>query len=160
MKSNPVGPAHPAPKRKRVAALKMLVALYGAPLAWVAQMSLSEPLAAQACYPGSRPLLTPAWAPLQMVLAAVSGAALLVALASAFVAWSVWRATSDEADEGKEGASKGGGEERSMGKTVDSGAGRTRFLAVLGLMSGGLFVAAVLFTALAVLLIAPCAGTV
>jgi hypothetical protein len=125
--------------RRRVGPLRLLVALYGAPLAWVAQMSLSEPLAAQACYPGGRPLSSPAWPPLQTTLALISGACLVAALASALVAWSVWRAVRDERV---------------------AGDGRPRFLAVLGLMSAGLFVAAVLFTALAVVLIAPCAGTV
>lgn len=122
--------------RRRPSALKLLVALFGAPLAWVAQMGLSEPLAAQVCYPGSQPLSMPAWPSLQTALALVSGACLLAALASALAAWSVWRTT------------RGQGE----------GDGRARFLAVLGLMSAGLFVAAVLFTALAVVLIAPCAG--
>jgi hypothetical protein len=142
-----------------VPGLKLLAAIFGAPLAWMAQMSLSEPLAAQVCFPGSRPLTVPAWPSLQMALLAISGACLLAALASALAAWSVWRSTRGEVADGDDiGRDDGDGKGLAMGKTADSGVGRTGFLAVLGLMSSGLFVSAVLFTALAALLVAPCAG--
>jgi hypothetical protein len=185
------GPVDPAPGRGQVSGLRLLVANGGAPLAWLAQMSLSEPLAAQVCFPGNRPLTVPSWPSLQMALLAISGACLLAALASTLTAWSAWRATRNEAkagpggegDEEKKGRERMAGNEsgkktegpamdkgtgndgdqrggngQTMDRTADRGVGRTRFLALLGLMSSGLFVLAILFTALAALLVAPCAG--
>lgn len=138
--------AHPAPARRRVPGLRVLAGIAGAPLAWVAQMSLSEPLAAQTCYPGTHPLALPMLPSLRLLLAAISIACLLAALACGAQAWSDWRAVRAEQPPEKPEAA------------VDTGAGRTRFLALLGLMSSALFAAAILFTALAALLIAPCGG--
>ncbi|MDE2366733.1 MAG: hypothetical protein KGM95_07360, partial [Betaproteobacteria bacterium] len=49
---------HPS---SRHPAARTLVGLFGAPAAWVIQVSLSEPLAAYACYPHQAPLSAPLW---------------------------------------------------------------------------------------------------
>jgi hypothetical protein len=140
------GPSHPAPARGRVSGLRITAGIAGAPLAWLAQMSLSEPLAAQSCYPGNHPLAVPMLPSLRLMLAAISVACLLAALACGALAWRDWRATRAEQ------------KPQPTDEAVDTGVGGTRFLAMLGLMSSGLFAAAILFTALAALLIVPCGG--
>ena len=140
------GPAHPAPVRGQVHGLRLLVGLCGAPLAWVAQMSLSEPLSAQACYPASRPLASPALTSAHALLWAISGVCLLAGCASALVAWRAWRGTRHEATSNWRNA-------------VHRGSGRTRFLALLGVMSSAMFVAAILFSTLGATLIDACGST-
>lgn len=140
------GPAHPAPARGQVHGLRLLVGLCGAPLAWMAQMSLSEPLSAQACYPASRPLAAPAWPSAHALLWAISAVCLLAACASALVAWRAWRGTRHESTSNWHDA-------------VHSGSGRTRFLALLGVMSSAMFVAAILFSTLGATLIDACGST-
>ncbi|WAK02633.1 hypothetical protein [Methylobacter sp. YRD-M1] len=120
----------------RASALRLLTALFGAPAAWIAQLSLSEPLAAHACYPYQMPLPEPLWQELPATLAMISGVCLAIALLSGFMAWTLCQRTraplQDERDD------------------------RTRFLAKLSAMSSFIFTMAVLFTACAVLLVSPC----
>ena len=139
--------AHPAPQRHALAAWRLLAGMFGAPLAWLAQMSLSEPLAAQSCYPHVRPLpmpQLPAWLPpLQVILALVSAAALVTALACGLLAWSAMRQTHAQS-------------EGSAGATVEHGGGRAGFLATLAFMTSLMFIAAIVITGLAVVLVSPC----
>lgn len=138
--------AHPAGARGRIGAWRMLTSLFGAPLAWMAQMSLSEPLAAQSCYPHAAPLLRPALPHLQLLLAAVTVGALGVGAACILLAWStLQRARSQDGPDSSEG-----------GAAVETGDGRSRFLAVTGFMSSVLFLCAILITGLAVLIVSPC----
>jgi uncharacterized iron-regulated membrane protein len=120
----------------RVSALRLLAALFGAPAAWIAQLSLSEPLAAQACYPYQMPLPEPVWQGLPATLALISGACLAMALLSSFMAWTLCRQT--------------------RAPLLEERDDRTRFLAKLSAMSSFIFTMAVLFTACAVLLVSPC----
>jgi uncharacterized iron-regulated membrane protein len=120
----------------RISALRLLTALFGAPAAWVAQLSLSEPLAAHACYPYQMPLPEPVWQGLPATLAVISGACLAIALLSGFMAWTLCR--------------------RTRAPLLEERDGRTRFLSKLGAMSSFIFTMAVLFTACAVLLVPPC----
>nr|WP_228778835.1 hypothetical protein [Methylobacter sp. BlB1] len=114
----------------------LLTALFGAPIAWVAQLSLSEPLAAQACYPYQMPLPEPVWQGLLATLALISGACLAIALLSGFMAWTLCRQT--------------------RAPLLEERDDRAQFLAKLGAMSSFIFTMAVLFTACAVLLVSPC----
>lgn len=120
----------------RAGALRLTVALFGAPATWVAQLSLSEPLAAHACYPYQVPLPEPAWQGLPIVLTAISAACLVVALLSGRVAWRLYR--------------------RTRAPLLKERDGRVRFLAKLGVLSSFIFTMAVLFTACSVLLVSPC----
>ena len=61
--------------------IRTLIALFGAPIAWVIQMSLSEPIAAYACYPHQAPLPAPLWVELSVILGAIG----LVCLGGRFV---------------------------------------------------------------------------
>lgn len=138
--------AHPAPQRSKLHWLQLSIALFGAPLAWLLQMSLSEPLAAQACYPAAVPLTLPVLASLPLLLKCISAACLLLALGGFWCAWRAWQATRSEADSPR------------ADDAADTGHGRTRFLALLATLCSGLFVTAILFTALGLLLSQSCAS--
>ncbi len=133
--------------RSSVSTLRTLLALFGAPLFWVAQMSLSEPLAAYACYPHQVPLPAPLWADLSLILAMISLICLAGGLLSGYVAWNLWRQASHRP--GVTGAGE---------QALDVDGGQTRFLARLGTMSSFVFIVAILFTACAVLLVPPCSA--
>ncbi|WP_027158977.1 hypothetical protein [Methylobacter luteus] len=120
----------------RVSAPRLLVALFGAPAAWIAQLSLSEPLAAHACFPQQAPLPEPLWQGLPIMLVVISGVCLAVALLSGFMAWTLCRQT--------------------HAPLLEERDDRTQFLAKLSAMSSFIFTMAVLFTACAVLLVSPC----
>lgn len=115
------------------------IGLFGAPVAWIVQVFLSEPLAAHGCYPYQAPLSAPIWEGLPAMLGAISIACLAVALLSGFVAWGLWR------------QSEGG-------SVIEAGKGRNRFLAKLSLMSSFIFIIAVIFNICAVLLVPPCSS--
>lgn len=122
------------PSRNRVGGMRTAIGLFGAPIAWLAQFSLSEPLAAQACYPNQTPLSAPVWGSLTAMLAAISLACFAAALVSGFIAWRSWRQAEGKA----------------------AGENRNRFLAKLSLMSSFIFIVAVIFNSFAVLLVSPC----
>ncbi|MFZ2169710.1 MAG: hypothetical protein WAW61_08750 [Methylococcaceae bacterium] len=135
----------PAPRRGQVSAIRIGLGLFGAPVAWLTQFSLSEPLAAHACYPYQTPLSAPIWEGLPVILAAISIACLAVALLSGFVAWTSWRQS--ERKPVGEGVS-----------VIEAGEGRNRFLVKLSLMSSFIFTTAIIFNIFAVLLVPPCSS--
>lgn len=124
----------------RVSALRLLAALFGAPAAWVAQLSWSEPLAANACYPYQSPLPAPLWPELSVILALISAACLIIGLVSGYIAWSLCRQTHARLLSGEDNDD------------------RSRFLAKLGILSSFIFTMAILFTSCAVLLVSPCSS--
>ena len=135
-----------APPAGKVHWLQLSIALCAAPLAWLLQMSLSEPLAAQACYPATVPLTLPILASLPLVLKCISAACLLFALGGFWCAWRAWQATRSEADSPR------------ADDAADTGHGRSRFMALLAMLCSGLFVVAIVFTGLGLLLSQSCAS--
>jgi hypothetical protein len=136
-------PSHPAPQRHRLSRLRMAITLIGAPAAWVALMSVNFIAASYSCYPHRIPLDHPLWPQATVWLNLFSLLCLALGLISGHLAWRNWRATRYET----------GGEKN---HAVTIGEGRTRFLALLGLMSSSLFIAAILFTLCAIWLVSPC----
>lgn len=119
------------------------VGLFGAPLAWIAQVSLSEPLAAHACYPYQTPLSEPIWIELPAILAAIGIVCLTAALLSGFRVWNLWRRSGVKPD----------GESKPM---QSGNEGRDRFLLSLAAMSSFLFTLAIVFNLCALWLVPPC----
>jgi hypothetical protein len=135
--------APPADRPDRFGAVRILLGLAGAPAAWTAQIALSEPLTAYACYPYRMPLSAPLWAELPWLLAAIHAACIGLALFSGCVGWSMRRQTARRPAEA--GGSPSGSNED-----------RNRFLAMLALMSSFIFITAVIFNACALLLVPLC----
>jgi uncharacterized iron-regulated membrane protein len=125
--------------------LRLLLGLFGAPVVWTLQIALSEPLAARACYPNQAPLPEPSWEGWSVVIPAVSLACLAFALLSGWAALTFWRRQAPEPMAGRDESGR-------MRR------GRIRFLSRLGLMSSGLFIVAVVFNTLAVLLVPLCSS--
>jgi hypothetical protein len=119
---------HPSPHRRHIAGWRIAAGLAGAPAAWIAIMSLSL------IWPGCSGRLPLGWAGI---------AAVIIAAACGGLACDAWRRIRAEA---------AGGEAR----TLDIGEGRARFLAMLGMLSSGLFGLASLYSALAAFLVSSC----
>ncbi|MGR8981704.1 MAG: hypothetical protein ACU84H_16670 [Gammaproteobacteria bacterium] len=78
-------------RQKQLGTLRILVGLFGAPAAWLLQLTISESVAAHACYPYRAPLPEPIWGQLLVFLDVIALACLLAALLSGLVAWNSWR---------------------------------------------------------------------
>jgi hypothetical protein len=135
--------AHPAPAEHRVALAALWFGLFGAPTIWSIQLMLNYSLVAHACYPASEPLSAPVFGGLRGTVIAASVVALAVALGAAATAWRSWRATRQE---------HRGGEEA----LLEVGEGRTRFMALAGLLVSGLFILGVIMNAIPLFIIQPC----
>jgi hypothetical protein len=123
----------------------MLFGLFGAAAAWVLQTEIGETLAAQACFPHRSALAAPQWSWLMSALDALSIVALLIGVAGVWVAWRGWRTTRT-------------GRPAPASPVSDTSAGRTRFLAMAGLILSLLFLVGLVATGLAVLLVSPCSA--
>ncbi len=139
------GQPHPSPHRARVRGWSLWFAIVGAPLAWVMQLTVNSVLAGNACYPHDVPLAQPAWPDLLWLSGAVEVVALLVCVAAGATAWRNWRRSSAEVP--------GGARE-----LVASGDGRTRFMAMVGMLCSGLFLVATTIAFGFMGTVPPCAG--
>ncbi len=121
-------PVGPAPETRSPRFLLLLFGVSVPPLFWLGQMMLSYGLTAQACFPGAHPVsAAPIWLCARLVRFARIGRA--ACAARWVVSWRIWSAAPR---------------------------GRTRFLALWGLMSSLWFLAAILFNTAASLLVPPC----
>lgn len=136
---------HPAPHRDRVALAELAFALAAPPLAWAIQLVVGYGVASHVCFSGSAPNVSAsfAWGRAIPLLLAVELVASLIAVSGAAVALRLWRATREEVE--------GGAEEM-----VEAGKGRTRFLALWGLMTSVGFLGAIMFSLIGLLVVPLC----
>ncbi|MEO7336514.1 MAG: hypothetical protein ABIV63_08030 [Caldimonas sp.] len=134
---------HPAPHRGRVGAFALWFPILAGPLVWSLQLFATFSLTAHACYPHDVPLDVPSWSGTRPVMTALVSAALLVAVASGWTAWRCFRSTREE----KPGPAH---------RVLEGGDGRTRFIAVVGLMTSALFAVAVAFAAIDLVVLSGC----
>jgi hypothetical protein len=135
--------AHPAPAEHRVALAALWFGLFGAPTIWSIQLMLNYALVAHACYPASEPLSAPVFGGLRGTVIAASVVALAIALSAAATAWRSWSATRHEHHGGEEAL-------------LEVGEGRTRFMALAGLLVSGLFILGVIMNSIPLFIIQPC----
>jgi hypothetical protein len=138
---------HPAPRPQRARLHETFFALFGGPIAWFVQLCGGYALASEPCFRAGQRTLAPAaglyWTwpgMIGLMLAAIS-----IALLSLLVSWRAFRRTRDEAL----------GDPRHL---MESGAGRTRFLALWGMALGTGFALTAAFTAVAFMTLPRCAG--
>lgn len=138
---------HPAPLRHQLSLREALFGVFGGPLAWFLQLCAGYALATFPCFPQHHRTVVPqsgyAWSFPVMVALLIAG--VLVALAAFGVSWRTYVRTRDEA----------GGDHRHL---MEVGAGRTRFLALWGMLLGAGFAIATSLTAIAFLLVPRCDG--
>jgi hypothetical protein len=120
--------AHPAPHRDRVRLGLLVFGLVAAPLLWLAQLILSYGFSALVCYGGDHPTTIASGGPVRTALLVLDAVALIVALAAAIVSFASWRTVRAEQQFGE---------------------GRTRFMALWGIMSSVCFLGAIVFHSLA-----------
>ena len=113
----------------RVRLRVLLFGLVGAPPLWLAQLILSYAISAVACYGGDHPTTIASGGSLRTALFAFDAVALSLSLAAVIVACASWRAVRVQQQSGPEG--------------------RTRFVALWGVMSSLCFFSAIVFHTLA-----------
>jgi hypothetical protein len=138
---------HPAPHRERALPAEGLFGLLGGPLAWFIQLCAGYAMASWPCFPSDEHRLLPpsgyAWTWSAML--AVSVAAVVTALAAFLVSRRIYNRTRNE---------DAGGHQ----PLLEVGAGRTRFLALWGMVFGAGFAAAAAMNTVAFFLLPRCAG--
>lgn len=139
--------SHPSPKRGATSLAALFFAVTAGPVGWTIQHLVGYGLASYPCNPDSRQLTAPlaGWAPLRPSLVVLSLACLILALAGGWVAYRSFRATRDE----------------TAGEAADPleiGAGRSRWMAVCGIMVTVLFAGAIVFDGIVLLGSPSCRG--
>lgn len=143
--AGPVQGAHPSPHRDRVSPWAMWFCILGAPGAWSMQQLFIPPLFAHSCYPNDGPLAEPLWANAVEIAIGIELIAVVICALSTFVAWRSWRRTRNE----KEGSGH---------HLLEAGDGRSRFMAMVGLICSVLFLMATVFAAGLIYMVHPCNG--
>ena len=138
---------HPAPKRHAVRLHESFFALFGGPIAWFVQLNVGFALASQPCFRNGERTVMPQWMPdwTWEAMIALMILACAVALLAALVSWRAWARTGDEA----------AGDHRHV---LEVGSGRTRFLALWGVVLGTGSALATALTAVAFFFLPRCAG--
>ena len=146
------GDSHPAPSRARVRRAALWFGLLGGPIAWSVQTLINLPVASHGCFPRLTPLDAPITGAMRGIAFVVSLAALAIGLAAAAVAWRSWRHTRDEQQSGTGNARQHGAEHA----LLETGEGRTRFMALAGVLTSVTFLVASAIHAAAIFLVLPC----
>ncbi|ODR93391.1 hypothetical protein AUC71_05245 [Methyloceanibacter marginalis] len=134
---------HPAPHRERVLLAALIFGLLAAPLAWALQLVINYAASSYVCFPGDVPHTGVGEDRVWMILLMVELVALAVAIAGAAVAERSWNTTRHETS----------GHAQAM---VDVGHGRTRFLAMWGLMLSIGFALAIVFSLVGLFMVPLC----
>ncbi|KRB86563.1 hypothetical protein ASE00_07695 [Sphingomonas sp. Root710] len=135
---------HPAPHADKLAAPLTAFILMAGPLAWLTQLTAGFAMTSWACFPGDIRWAEPKPGyPLAAV--GVSIICALIAAASGLVAWRKFAEVKQEMSGGTR-------------HLADIGHGRTRFVALWGVILGATFTVTILVTLVAFVLVPPCAG--
>jgi hypothetical protein len=136
---------HPAPHRDMVPATALFLGLFAGPLVWGLQLIINFAVAAHACYPGDTPFIGTPRHSIWAITLFINLLAAALALAGSALSYRHWRATRNE-------------HHGSAGHALEAGEGRTRFLALWGVMTGCGFLLAILFNTLAFFMVPQCLG--
>jgi hypothetical protein len=138
---------HPAPHRDKVSWIASAFGLWGGPFAWAVQLCAGLALTSYPCFPNERryqvPITGLGWTEAASVV--VTLAAIVIALAALGVAIRAFKLTRAEVP----------GDHRRL---LESGTGRTRFLALWGMCTSAGFALATGFNGISFILLPRCAG--
>jgi hypothetical protein len=132
---------HPAPHRDRVAVWETMLGLAGGPLAWIVQLVAGYAIVVAPCYTGPD---RDAAGQASLWVVALYLFCLALALAGGLVSLIVYRRTRGET-------------EHSEDALVEGGHGRTRFLALWGMLLGFGFAGVILVNGVALVGVPACA---
>jgi hypothetical protein len=137
----------PAPHSERVGLVRIAFAIVAGPLAWFVLVCAGEGLASEPCFPGGHryPAPLPGLQWTWPALIALLILCVLLAFAAFVVSWRIYRATHAE----ESGRHAG---------LLDEGVGRTRFMALWGLLYGAGFCVATLLSLASYIALPRCAG--
>jgi hypothetical protein len=133
---------HPSPPPHHVSLAALWFGLFAAPVVWSLQMLVLYPVVTHGCFPRDHPLSLPGSSTDPIVLL-VSIAALVVAAAAGLVALRSWRVAREEHSPGEV-------------HLLETGEGRSRFMALGGMLLSGLFFFGIVLNGLPFLLLGPC----
>jgi hypothetical protein len=138
---------HPSPHRDRVSVPLLFLGLFLGPVAWGLQLITNFALASYRCYPDGAPRtsILPGWQWSSPAILLINVTAAVLALIGAAISYSLWQTVRNE-------------HRGTVGHLVDAGEGRTRFLALWGVMTGLGFLVAILFDTVALSMVPQCAG--
>ena len=134
---------HPSPHRAKAGLAALLYGLVAAPVAWAVGVVLNAAVAQEACFPGTEPLASPAFAHLHLLHAVAVTVSLVVSASAAMIALGAWRATRGEQ----------AGDPHAL---LSIGEGRSRFMAFAGLLTSAGFFVGTLFSIPAILFVPAC----
>jgi hypothetical protein len=134
---------HPAPAARGVTPPALWFGLFGAPVVWSLQLLTSYALVAHGCYPDAEPMTMPVVPGLRTLVLGTGAAALVVALLAGGSAWRSWRATQHAHEGGHEAL-------------LEAGEGRTRFMALAGMLLSAVFVLGIVMNVVPLLMLRPC----
>lgn len=139
--------SHPAPARSEIRESLLWLGLFGAPVLWSLQLLANYAAIAHGCSPAPDGHAALSVGGLRAAVWMVTVVAAAGAAAAGLAAWRAWQRT-----KGERAAPNAEAHE----SLREIGEGRTRFMAFLGLLSSGLFLIAVLFSALSLVLVPGC----
>ncbi len=137
------GTKHPAPARGKVSLWSLFFSLAAPPLAWSFQSIAGYGISSEACYPGDTPRTVPIFSGMWDLLLILNVAAIVIGVIAISVAYRNWNTTRGETD----------GDSQNL---IERGEGRTRFIAMWGLLLGSGFVLATVFSSVALLISPQC----
>ncbi len=144
---------HPAPARGQAHLGVLLFGLMGAPVTWAAHLLANVTIAGRACYSGAelRPPDLAAAHATQTLILAIDAVAALLALAALIVSYRAWRQTRHEQPPQSQDGS-------AHEHVAEVGEGRTRFIALGGILMSSVFFVAILFDTYAAIVMPECAN--
>lgn len=146
---------HPAPARGNVALWTLWFGFLGAPLGWTLQTLANTAVASHGCYPQLFPLDKPLTGGMRGILFVISVVAIVAGVAALAVSFSTWRRTNSEHQE-KSGTAARGHDQSTA--ALETGEGRTRFMAMSGVLTSIVFLVVILAHTAAIFVVIPCGG--
>lgn len=134
---------HPSARRRETSLPVLLYGLIAAPCAWITAQVFCSGLASRACHPKYEPLATPAFLGASAAHAAALFLAVLICCSGAILAYRAWKRT--------QGEHRGGSQ-----TLLEVGEGRSRFMALAGLLTSLGFLLATLFSIPAAMFVPLC----
>jgi len=153
--TSPTSAGHPAPERGNVALWLLWFGFLGAPLAWTFQTLANTAVASHGCYPNLFPLDKPVTGGMRGILFVISIVAIVAGVAALAVSFSAWQRTKSE-HQARSG--EGARQHDQSVAALETGEGRTRFMALSGVLTSIIFLIVIIAHTAAVFAVIPCSG--